>query len=110
MNTISRRSSYIPRARAAIANYRQTGRKTTKKPLMRVLVTQSVLCIIVALFFVGVKSLDLPYVQALNNNIKYFLTYSIDYQQSFKNIQQTYFNYFPSQQTTNGGEKVNDNL
>ena len=113
MNTITKRGSYIPRARAAMANYRRReGRTTTKRPIMRVLVAQSILCVIVALLCIGVKAFNLPFREAFDNNMKYFLSYTVDYQQSFRNIQQTFLNYFPSEAPSDNknGETVNETL
>lgn len=109
MSTITRRGSYIPRARAALANYkRREGKTNTKSSVFRVFILQTIMCVIVALLCIGVKSFNLPIKEAFDNNLKYFLSYTIDYQQSFRNIKQTFYNYFPSKPVNVDGEKVNE--
>lgn len=109
MNTITK-NSYIPRARAAMNQYRRMGRRTQKRSFLQTLLTQSILCVIVALLCMGIKSIQQPYAQSFQESMKYFLHYSIDFQESVKNIQQAFLNYFPSQQVNQEGEKANETI
>lgn len=109
MDAITRRSSYTPRARAVMANYRRKGHVGAKRSIIRILAIQSIICIIIAMSYIGVKYLNLPLAEKISDNVKHILSYSIDVESSIKSIQQAFYYYFPSMQVDNmEGEVTNE--